>query len=187
MIPSLMANIFIGIYFGRKMVVINDLDFLNESFFKFFNYILQDSFEYDISFLSAAQYKKKQQQYKNYLVLKGNEVVYDKKNMIENRKTKIENTIIQRFFSEYESQSGLILFKNEITKLFLLSQDLININENLNENEDFTSKKAIMHINKKYNSKISYPYVNLLMNIVENYFKVKLKKASDSGDLLGLM
>ncbi|MFX1383593.1 MAG: hypothetical protein ACFFBP_14215 [Promethearchaeota archaeon] len=187
LLPSLMANILTGVYFNRKVAVINDLDFLNESFLKFFKYVLQDSFKYDLNFILSPEYNRNKKQYKNHLVLKGNEVVYDKKNMIENKKAKIQNTIIQRFFSEYDSQSGLIIFKNEITKLFKLSQELIELDKNLKKNEDFTSKKAIMHINKKYNTNVTYPYVSLLMDIIKHYFMVELKKASDSGDLLGLI
>jgi hypothetical protein len=124
---------------------------------------------------------------KNYLIFKGNQIIRDKEKIIDNKKTKIENSIVEQFFSEYDSKSGIIIFKNELTKLFKLSQDLIEININLKENEDFTTKKAIMYINQKYLTKISYPYVHRLIDITEHYFNIKLKKASDSGDLLGLI
>jgi len=187
LIPSLMTNIIVGVHLNKNIAIINDLDFFNERFLKFFDYLYHESFDYKIHFINENEFKKSKKEFKNYLILKGHQILRDKEKIIDEKKTKIENSIVEKFFSEYDSKSGIIIFKNELTKLFKLSQDLIEINTNLRQTEDFTTKKAIMFINEKYHTKISYPYVHRLMDIVEHYFDVKLKRASDSGDLLGLI
>lgn len=185
--PSLMTNILVGVHLNKKMAVINEMEFLNQTFLEFFEYLYKESFHHEIRFITENEYKKNKKQFREHLIFKGHQILKDKEKIIDTKKTKIENSIVQKFFSEYDSKSGIIIFKNELTKLFKLSQDLIDINANLKETEDFTTKKAIMYINEKYHIKISYPYVNRLMDVAEHYFNVKLKKASDSGDLLGLI
>ncbi len=187
LIPSLMVNVLIGVLSKAKVIILNDFDYLNEIFLKFFDYIFRSSFEFEIHLITSLDYNKNKKLYRNSLVLSGNRILSDNKNIIDTKSTKIENAIIQKFFSQIDSQNGFILFKNEITKLFTLSKEIIEINENLKENEDFTSKNAITYINNKYSTKITYPYFNFLSNIAEHYFNVVLKKASDSVDILGLM
>lgn len=80
---------------------------------------------------------------------------------------------------------SIIQVKNEILKLHELFQDLITFNENLSNRHDFTTKLAIDFINNKYQKKISFQYVSLLINIVINYFKIDLKKPPSSADIIG--
>jgi len=185
LIPSLLANIIKGILHGKEVAIINEFDYLNENYANFFYYLFDESFKYEISFITREIYKNDKKKYKEYLILKGSEIIQDKDKLIDIKKLKIEYAIVHKFFSELDAHSGLIILKSELMKLYKLSQDLIEFNDNLKDNENFTSKKAIDFINYKYPISISFPYLNLLMDIIKNYFKVELKTPPTSADVMG--
>ena len=187
LIPSLLTNVLKGIIHGKQIVILDEIDYMNQKFIEFFNYIFHENFHNDIIFLKSPDYKKDKKEYKKHLVLKGSEVVSNINKIIDSKKIKVENSIVQTFFSELDSVSGLIILKNEIMKLYRLSQDLIEYYNSLEKNEAFTSKRAIDYLNKKYNSKISFPYLTLLEEIISNYFKINLKKAPGLADMVDFL
>lgn len=185
LIPSLMVYALKGIISGKSIVVISDFDHLSVHFINFFNFLISNTFKAELLFLPYIEYKKRKKELKNHIVFQGNKIINGKDKSFNSKNIKIESSIIQNFFSEYDSKIAIIRFKNEILKLYKLSQDLITINNNLKEKEEFISKNALDYIYQKYNTKISYNYLSLLIEIVENYFDVKLKKSTESADLLG--
>ena len=185
LLPNLLSNIIKGMLSSQKIVIINNLDNLNDQYYRFLNYILDGIFKLDLSFLHEAEFKNNKKQYKSSVVLKGVNVITDKKKKLISKKWKIINSIVQRFYVEFDSQTAIILIKSDLTKLFKLSEDLITLNSSLDENEDLTSKLALDYLNDKYKTKIHFGYLTLLMNIVDEYFQIKLKKPPSSADLLG--
>ena len=187
LIPSLLTNVLKGIIHGKQIVILDEIDYMNQKFIDFFNYIFEESFNHDIRFLRSSDYKKSKREYKKHLVLKGSEVLNNINKIHDSKKIKVENSIIQSFFSERDSVSGLIILKNEIMKLYRLSQDMIDYYNSLEKSEAFTSKRAIDYLNKKYSSKISFPYLTLLEEIISNYFKINLKKAPGLADMVDFL
>lgn len=185
MIPSLMVYVLKGIIYGKKVVIISELGTIYKHFVNFLNYLMKDTFKSEIMFLSESEYKDRKKEYKDYIVLQNKDIINGKDKIFNPKNTKIENTIIGNFFGDSDPELALIKFKNEILKLYKLSQDLLIFNNTLKENEEFISKKALDYLNEKHNNKIPYSYLVLLLEIIENYFKVKLKKATKTGDLLG--
>jgi len=187
LIPTLLTNVLKGIIHGKKILIVNDIDYMNQKFIDFFNYIFDENFTNSILFISNSEYKKNKKEYKKHLILQGSEIVHNVDKIIDSKKAKVENSIVQSFFSEFDSVSGLIILKNEIVKLYKLSQDLIDYHNSLEVNSDFTSKRALDYLNKKYNSKFSFPYLILLQEIITNYFKINLKKAPGLADMVDFL
>jgi hypothetical protein len=186
-IPSLMVYIIKGILYGQKIVVIFETDKPANDFINFFKFLMKDTFKSDILFLSTSEYKKNKNKYKNHVVFQGKKAISKKDKSFDLKNVRIESSIIQNFFGDRESKAALIKFKNEFRKLYNLCQDLITFNNNLTDKEEFISKNALDYIYQNYQTRIPHNYLTLLTEIIENYFKVKLKKSTDTADLLGYL
>ncbi|MFX0071686.1 MAG: hypothetical protein ACFFAO_11405, partial [Candidatus Hermodarchaeota archaeon] len=120
-----------------------------------------------------------------YLILKGNEVINDKNNLMSPKKIKVERTIIQKFLAEQDPKTSLILLRNEIQKIHNLSKQIINLNNSLKKNEELTSKKIIDYFLQTKDIKIQSEYLDFLLDIIKNYFDVNLAMSSKTSDFLG--
>ena len=148
---------------------------------------MTDTFKSEFLVLSQVDFKKHKKEYKDQIVFQGNQIISSKDKTFNPKNIKIESSIIQNFFAERDSDLALFKFKTEILKLYRLSQDLIDFNNNLKEKEEFNSKKATDYIYQTHYTRIPYNYLSLIIDIIENYFKVQLKKSTDTADLLGYL
>ena len=170
--PSLLAHILKGLYFGKKIVVLIDEEFLYNQYISFFNYVTEDTFEMDIHFIAQKEYDDHKKQYKKDLVLDGKEILNDKDDLMEQNKIDIENVIVQKFFAEYDSEKSLILIKNEFQKAYFLSKA---ISEYLKNSKNLDVKTLTDYLKEEVHAiKITPYYLKLLLDIVEHYFKTKI-------------
>jgi hypothetical protein len=164
-----------GIFFGQKTILIIDqLEFLHSHIHNFYENITQNSFDADIKIVSKKDYIENKNNYKDCLVLEGNEIIHDKNKILNPKKIPIERRIIQKFLGEYQEMVSVLMLKNEIQKAFELSKFVLDY---LNTRE--TKKKTdISEINsglqEKFNVRISPIYLNFVCEIVENYFKIEI-------------
>jgi len=94
--------------------------------------------------------------------------------------------MVQKFYSEYDLMAGVIILRNEIKKSYEFSKSIAEFIQK-KEGKALTSKLLIDYILEKYGEKIQTPYLTFLINIVQNYFKVKVPKISGVKDLLGFL
>ena len=174
-----------GVFYRKKLLILNSVESLHSHLNNFFKFIFQNSFELDISFETRANYNKDKKKYKDYIVIDGNEVIKDKNNFMNPKKINMERTIVQMFLGERDTKSSLILIRNEIQKVFTLSQEIITLNDNLKENEELTSKKIIDYFKEVKDTKIQPQYLDFLFEIINNCFEVKLAMSSKTSDFLG--
>ena len=103
----------------------------------------------------------------------GSEIINDKDQLYNSKKKIIENIIIQKFYSEYDEESSVILLSNENLKAYELSNSIKDFIEYSIEGLDI--KKITDHLKQEYNNIIIYPeYLNFLFDIIEHNFKVKI-------------
>jgi len=172
LIPSLLAHILKGLYFGKKIIILVNEEFLYSHLIIFFEYITEDTFEMNLHLIHKKEYEDNKKLYKKDLVLDGKEIINDKDNLIDLKKTIIENVIVQKFFAEYDSEKSLILIKNEFQKAFFLSKA---ISDYLNSSKALDVKALTEHLKEKVHAiKITPYYLRFLFDIVENYFKTKI-------------
>jgi hypothetical protein len=152
---------------------------------KFFKFIFQNSFELNISLETRDNYNKDKKKYKDYIVIDDNEVLNDKNNIMKPKNINIERTIVQMFLGEQDTKSSLILIRNEIQKVFTLSQEIITLNKSLKENEELTSKKIMDYFKEVKNIKMQPQYLDFLFEIINNYFNVNLAMSSKTSNFLG--
>ncbi|MHA1293728.1 MAG: hypothetical protein ACTSQJ_13805, partial [Promethearchaeota archaeon] len=154
-------------------------DFLFRHVENFFKFISKNSFEIELYLEEHALYKKNKKLFKDYIVLDVYKVINDKFKILEPKKIKIERTIVQKFLAEYNPKSSLIILKNEIQKAFELSKEIMKLIEDYDSNEKLGKKRLIDMLAEQNNIKISFSYLEFLLDILKNYFKFELKVLSD--------
>ena len=175
-LPAMLITYVIKSIFSKKdFLILLEEQFLYEHIQNFLNYITQDTFEINISLANRVNFKREKEKYKKYIIYKGNNIVKDKRNILSHAKIKIEKRIVQKFFVESENSTSLIILKNEIQKIYDISNTTAEFIKNYREGK-LQSKHVISYLNEAYNVKIPQHYLNYLLGIVKNYFGVQVPK-----------
>ncbi len=174
-----------GVLYKKKLLILNNMETIHNHLSKFFKFIFQNSFELNISLETRDNYNKDKKKYKDYIVIDGNEVLNDKNNIMKPKNINIERKIVQMFLGEPDTKSSLILIRNEIQKVFTLSQEIITLNKSLKENEELTSKKIMDYFKEVKNIKMQPQYLDFLFEIINNYYNVNLAMSSKTSNFLG--
>jgi len=182
---SLITYIIKAIFYNKKAVIISDQDYMYDNIIKFFNHITKNSFNTQISIMAKLGYNP--DLLKDYLVFEGRKILIDNQNIINPKRLKVERTIVQKFLDEYDTSSSLLILKNELQKAYKLSETIVEYVNNSKKKEKFYSKKIIDTLERNHNIKINTPYLNFLLNIVENYFGVKVPMSSNISNFLGTL
>ena len=182
---SLLGYVLRAMIYNKKIVIISDQTYMFNQISAFFDYITQNTFNVDLNVVTEEDYNSTG--FDEYFAFKGREVINDFNSKIKATKLHVEKTIIQKFLSEYDPLTSLIILKNEIQKSFELSKTIIDVITNLKKNEKLYSKKMISELKKKHDVKISKPYLDYLYEIVENYFEVEVPRSSDISNFLSTL
>lgn len=174
-----LSSILRGIFFKKPVVVIYKGDFLFSHVERFFEFIFKNSFDFDLTIMTPEQYKDSKKSYKKHLVLDGNKIVLDKEKILDPKKIKVERTLIQKFLAEYTPKSSLIILKNEIQKAWELTKDIMNLIKNYSGDEKLGKKKLIDNLAEQKNIKITFSYLEFLLDIIKNYSNFDLSVLSD--------
>ncbi len=183
---SLIAYLLRGIFLRRYLVLLNNQDFLYKHIKNLIDYVLDYSFENKVEIITSDAFFKNMDKYKEYIILEGNKIIQDKKHIINSKDLKVERTIVEDFFSQDDINSSLLILKNEIRKSYNLAESIAEFVKKINGKE-VQSKEILDHIAKKYNVEINIPYLDFLIEIVENYFNVKVPRSSNISNFLGLL
>jgi hypothetical protein len=186
-IPALLiAHVIRASFFGKKIIILSDQDFLYNHIANFFKFISRDSFVLDISIISGEEYKNNKKIYKDALVLEGIKVVRDPDKIISSRKLELEKSIAEKFLSEYDLMTSLIVIRNEIHKMYEHSKSIAEFIQN-SQNKAITSKMIIDHVAETHDEQLKMPQLNFLLDIVRSYFKVEIPPIDGVSDLLGFL
>jgi len=183
---SLIAYVLKSILFGQKFVIVNDQNYLYEHIELFIEYLTENSFKTNYEIVPREEYLNKKKELKDYIVFEGNEVLNDKNKILTDKEISVERTIIEKFLSEADERSSLIILKNEVQKAYRLSEKIMEFVDNF-EGKEIQSKKILDYLSTEENIVIKIPYLRFLIDIVENYFNVKVPISSDISNFLGFL
>lgn len=172
--PTLLAHVLRGIFFNRKIVLILDQHYLSSHISNFFKTITQNSFEIDLTIINKEEYNRDKKNYKKYLVFEGKEIINDKDKSVDIKRTPIERKIIEQFYAEYDNKLSLMILKNENQKAFQLSKFVSEFITNSKGKKRVDITEITDNLQKIYKIRVSSPYLNFLLEIVENYFEVAI-------------
>ncbi len=181
--PLTLTFIIRGGFFNKKILVLSENEFVNSYLKNFFEYIYQNSFNLDLSLMSREKYKKNKKEYEDFLIIDNKKIIRDNDKILDVKKLKIERIIIQRFLSESIPNSSLLILKNEIYKTYIFSKTIVDFIKEF-KGEELLSKDILENLEEVHSVKIQIPYLDFLLEIVKNYFKVEVPKASKISDFL---
>ncbi|TXT59136.1 MAG: hypothetical protein BAJALOKI3v1_1120001 [Promethearchaeota archaeon] len=183
---TLIAYLLKSILLGQDILILNDQAYLYEHIQEFIEYITENSFDANFKIIPREDYINNKKEYKNYIILEGNEIVNDKDNILSDKKLNVERTIVEKFLAESDERSSLIVLKNEIQKSYSLAEKVIEFINNY-KGKEIQSKKIIDYLAKEENVNIKIPYLRYLLDIVEHYFKMDVPISSDISNFLGFL
>ena len=175
----LLTSIIRGCLLKKRLLILNDEEFLQDHLFNFFEFIFQNSFETDIIIINREDYKKNKKKFKNYIVFDENEILNDKNKILDPNKIKIERIVVQKFLAEYETKASLIIVRNEIQKLYEISRELIQIINNYKGIEKMGKRELIDKYKKINKIKLPFSYLEFILDILKNYFNFDISVLSD--------
>ena len=182
---SLIVYVIRAILLKRKIVLIFDQPFMFDNVRRFFDYITRNSFKTELVVISEDQYNS--ESYNDYIVFNSKDVIKDEDGIINVKKLGVEIALVQKFIEEYEPITSLIYLQNGLQKVYELSESIADIVKGLKKKEEVYSKKIIKDLSKIHNVKIKLTYLDFLIEIVENYFKVEVPKSSKVSNFLGTL
>ncbi|MFX1394065.1 MAG: hypothetical protein ACFFAH_10865 [Promethearchaeota archaeon] len=185
----LITYVFKSIFSKQKTVIISNQEFLFEHIRNFFKYITQETINSDILVCSKEEFNKNKKKYKDYIILQGNQILRDDNKVLNPKKMKIEKQLVQEFLSENDLAYSYIMLKNEISKIFLLGKDVADYINHLPQSEQkklsiFDLSKHITDYATIHKIKIHREYLDFLVDLVINYFEIKISKQADAKDFL---
>ncbi|MFX0073225.1 MAG: hypothetical protein ACFFAO_19270 [Candidatus Hermodarchaeota archaeon] len=169
----LMTCILNAIFTKKKIVLINENDFLREQIFNFFKYITEETFDIDMAIYSEEEYEKIKDKEPNFVNFNLQEIFYQNK-LINLNKLKIEKKIVQEFYTEVNSKSSLIVLKNEIYKAYYISNLIKEYIIQNKKKKTIYSKKVITYLKNAYKINLSIQYLNFIIDILKNYFSISI-------------
>jgi len=162
-------------FLKKNIIFINNMNIINPHLIGFLKYLFLDTFEYEITILSKDEYKKNKKKYKKYIVFSDKKIIRDKLEILKEKQMKIERTMIQNYLKGLDSESSLIILRNEIYKVFKILENIIDYS--IDKNLIINPKVIVDRIIEKFSVNISKAYLNFLILILKEYFK---KEISDS-------
>jgi len=173
------AYIIRGILQKKKILLLTDIEILTNYILNLMMFIFTNYFDYDILILNRNDYKKNKKFYKNHLILEDKKIVSDKSKILTPDKMKIETSIVEKFLSEGQHETSLIILKNEIQKIHDISQYLMEIITDFKGKENVGKKELIAELQKTKKIKITFAYLNFILEILKNYYNFDLSSISD--------
>jgi hypothetical protein len=171
---NLMTYILRSLFLKKKILIISEETFLNNIIHNFFKYLTQNNFDIDISMISKEKYNQEKKQYKDCMVFEGSEIINNVKKLINPKKLSIEKEIVLRFLSEMDLNSSLLVLRNDINKIYFLSKSIVDAINSLDNKEKINILKINKSLEEAHNIKINNIYLEFLVDIVRNYFKINV-------------
>lgn len=177
---TLLTYILKSILMKKNILLISKESFMNPHILGFFKMITQDNFNFNISFISEEEFKYRSNEFKDFMIFEGNEIVNNVNQSLNPKTLKVEKKIVHIFISEVDLNSSLIMLKNELLKAYLLSNLIVDFIQKINNINNLNISKLCKNLEKSQKVKINNDYLLFLLDIVRNYFGFNIPSATES-------
>ena len=164
---------------NKKILLIIDEEFLHSHLVNLFHFTFNDSYDVDISIKESKEFGENKNLYKDFIILSKAKIIRDKAKVIKPKKIKIERVIVKNFLAEPEAKLSLLFLRNEIRKTFKISEEIISLIEEYDDEEKLGKKKLMDMLMKRTNIKITFDYLNFILDIIEGHFNIDVAVISD--------
>jgi len=173
--PSILTYIIKAILFGKKVLIITEDPLLEDHIRNFFEYITRDSFVLNLTITNTEQDQKSGTHSDYDIIFQGNKIIKQEATDFSLEDLDIEENIVQRFLNEEDLTTGLVLLKNELTKLFEITKFFKELIKKTNgSKKKINPKKIVKRLQKTYNFTLSTKYLDLVYSILSSYFSVNV-------------
>ncbi len=168
------ATVLYGSFRGEKILIIIDyyLKDLKEHILKYFSYIFKESFNFYIKLMTREEYEQEKNSYKDYIIVERNKIIRPKK--FKESSIINEKKIVQKFFIHEDFKSFLATSRNEIKKIYTLSDSIKELNDQKGEKDYFTTQEIKDHLFNKYHVKLKAAEIWHLIKILSSYFSTQI-------------
>lgn len=179
--PEMMIYVGRGCIIKKRILIVieNNLEFLKDTLYDFFEYIFQKSFDAHILIHTKEAYKNNKKHYSEYLVLEGRKIIGGMKKAANINELKMEEEIIKEFYKEGDSNLALKNLRDKLREIYTLSHKLLEYYEKQGINQPLQVKKATSYLEDTHFIKISKNYFKFLVEIVKNYFTTDIVLVQD--------
>ncbi|MFX1339186.1 MAG: hypothetical protein ACFFDK_11305 [Promethearchaeota archaeon] len=130
--------------------------------------------------ISNEKFNQEKKQYKDYMVFEGSQIINNVKKLINPKKLAIEKQMVLRFLSEMDLNSSLLVLRNDINKIYFLSKSIVDAINSLDKNVKINILKIYKSLEETHKIKINNLYLEFLVDIVRNYFEIKVPSIFES-------
>ena len=177
---TLLTYIIKSILLKKEILIISSENFINPLILDLFRIITKDNFKFSISFISKEEYGERSEEFNDYMVFEGSNIINNANNSLNPKKLKVEKNIIHNFLSEIDINSSIIMLKNELHKAYMLSNSIVEIVQNTKNIEKINVSKLARNLEKSHKIKINSNYIEFLLDIVRDYFGFNVPSAVES-------
>ena len=179
--PEIMVYAIRGCLIKKRILIVidNNLHFLKDTLFDFFDYSFQNSFNAHILIHTKETYKISKKHYSEYLVLEGKAILGMMKKSLKIDELKIEQEIVKEFFRESDSNLGLKNLRDKIREIYTLSHKLFEFYKKQGINHPLQARKAIRYLEDTHFIKINKGYFKFLVDVVKYYFDTEIILVQD--------
>lgn len=164
---------------NERVLSLNENGFLKNHIINLFNFIFQDSFEINIMIEKKEIYNNNRDYYRDFLIFDNTKIIRDKNKILKKKKIKIETMIIQKFLGEEDAKLSLIILKNEIQKAFEISKKIMRLIDTHKGEKKLGRERLFKKFKETSAIKITYSYLEFILDILMNYFKFDMSALSD--------
>ena len=172
-------------FLDKNFIFIDDSEVLNSHLSRFLEYVFDNRFRHNNKIVSLSQYRKNKKQYKGKIIFSNEKVIKDKNQVLKEKRGKVEEMMIQKFLSERNPETGLIILKNDIYKVFLVANSIIN--HSVKSNKPINRKLIVDHLHDKFSTGISNTYLDFIFSVLKEYFNVDVFETSDVSEFMNFV
>ena len=164
---------------NEKVLFINENEVLKVHLMNLFEFIFHDSFAINLMIEKREVYQdNRAQHYKDFLIFDNNKIIRDKNKILTKNNIKIDTLIVQKFLAEDDAKSSLLILKNEILKTFEISKKVMHLIETYKGEKQLSRERLFEKFKETSAIKISYSYLEFILDIIKNYFNFDLSALS---------
>ncbi len=162
----------------EKVLFLNENEVLRIHLINLFKFIFQDLFKFNLMIEKREIYENNQQNYQDFLIFDNHKVFQDKNKILTKKKIKLDSIILQKFLAEEDAKSSLLILKNEVLKAFEISNKVMQLIETYKGEKKLSRERLFENFKETSSIKITYSYLEFILDIVKNYFKFDLSVLS---------
>ncbi len=177
--PVSLSYILHGVILKKEILFLLENSFLKEHLINLFEFVFEDSFNFDIVVDSVENYITNKNSLEGRLILGEKKIIKNiNENPIREKDIKIEQDIIRKLLSISQRKASLLSLKREVKKAHILAKELLESISMVEQGDGskIDVKKLLPNLEEKYNIKLTLPYINFLMEIIEKYFEKQVSE-----------